>query len=53
MHKSPKHLQNELYYALYMLKSRFHTPYDLLKYWGFAGPCREPHPSIEDFRRDV
>lgn len=49
MHKS-EHLQHELYFALYMLKSKFHSPGELISYWGFAGPCREPHPVIEDYR---
>jgi hypothetical protein len=48
MHKSSEHLQHELYFALYMLKTRFHAPKDLLIYWSFAGPCLEPHPAIED-----
>lgn len=52
MHKSSEHLQNELYFALYMLKSRFNTPKDLLAYWSFAGPCREAHPAIEDIQRN-
>lgn len=34
--------------AVYLLKTRFHTPFDLLKYWAFSGPCLESHPIIED-----
>jgi hypothetical protein len=24
----------------------------LLKYWSFAGPCIEEHPSIEDYKKN-
>jgi len=34
--------------AIKMLKNRIETPADLLRYWGFSGPCLEPHPKIED-----
>ena len=34
--------------ALYLLKKRFHTPHDLLLFWGFVGPCLEEHPAVED-----
>lgn len=34
--------------AMILLKKRFHTPYDLVLYWHMSGPCREPHPEIED-----
>lgn len=38
--------------AVMLLKRKFHTPYDLIVYWGFSGPCREPHPAIEDINDD-
>lgn len=53
MHKSSSQLQHELYFAIYMLRTRFDTPKDLLIYWSFAGPCREPHPDIEDIHRSA
>lgn len=43
--------KDELHLALYLLKQRFHTPIDLLKYWAFAGPCQEPHPDIENCKK--
>ena len=33
--------------AMYILKNRIKTPWDLVKYWGFSGPCDEAYPSIE------
>jgi hypothetical protein len=44
-------LDEQLHLAVYLLKNRFHTPGDLLKYWAFSGPCTESHPEIEDFKR--
>lgn len=41
--------QQQLYLALYLLKKKFNTPYDLIKFWAFAGPCIETHPQIEDY----
>lgn len=41
----------QLQLALYLLKSRFNTPIDLIKYWAFAGPCIEPHPDIENYSK--
>ena len=40
--------KDELHLALYLLKQRFNTPIDLIKYWAFAGSCQEPHPDIEN-----
>jgi len=40
--------QDRLNLTLYLLRERFNTPIDLLKYWGVSGPCTEPHPAIED-----
>lgn len=34
--------------AKILLKRKINTPYDLIVLWSFSGPCREPHPSIED-----
>lgn len=34
--------------AVKMLKTRINTPYDLIRYWAFCGPCIEPHPARED-----
>jgi hypothetical protein len=34
--------------AKILLKNKIHTPFDLIVFWSFSGPCREPHPSIED-----
>jgi hypothetical protein len=42
-------VDEQLHLALYLLKNRFDTPVDLIKYWAFSGPCLEAHPSIEDF----
>lgn len=42
----------QLNLAIYLLRKRMHTPIDLLKYWAFAGPCIEAHPSIEDYTQD-
>lgn len=44
---------SQLSLALYLLKSRFHTPIDLVKYWAFSGPCTEKHPPIEKLSGDV
>lgn len=38
--------------AVYMLKHRFNTPMDLIKFWSFSGPCLESHPSIEDYNKN-
>lgn len=38
----------ELQRAMIILYRNIHTVDDLLKYWHFSGPCREPHPDIED-----
>ena len=35
-----------------ILNKRFNRPIDLLKYWSFAGPCIEEHPSIEDYKKN-
>lgn len=50
MGKSKKE-NDELNLAIYLLKTRFNCPGDLVKYWAFSGPCLEAHPSIEDFSR--
>lgn len=42
----------QLNLAIYLLRRRMHTPMDLLKYWAFAGPCIESHPTIEDYIQD-
>lgn len=34
--------------AKLLLKNKIHTPFDLIMFWSFSGPCREPHPAIED-----
>lgn len=34
--------------AKLLLKNKINTVYDLVVFWSFSGPCREPHPSIED-----
>lgn len=39
--------------AIYLLKNRFHYPIDLIRYWGFSGPCLESHPSIEDYPSSI
>ena len=39
--------------AVYVLRERFHTPMDLVKYWGISGPCIEPHPAIEDIDNET
>jgi hypothetical protein len=41
-------VDEQLHLALYLLKNRFNTPVDLVRYWAFSGPCLENHPSIED-----
>ena len=41
-------VNTDFHRAMILLKKRFHTPYDLIVYWGFSGPCIEPHPEIED-----
>lgn len=43
------HQQDELYLALFLLKTKFNNPIDLVKYWHFAGPCIDPHPAVEDY----
>jgi len=42
-------LTNEYSIAIYLLKNRFNTVDDILRYWSICGPCQEPHPSIEDY----
>lgn len=51
--KQPKgniDVQLEFQRAMVILYKRVKTVDDLLRYWHFAGPCREPHPSIEDIQ---
>jgi len=36
--------------AKFLLDKRFHTPWDLIKYWGFSGPCLEDCPEVEKVR---
>lgn len=43
-------VNDDFHLAVYMLKNRFHTPIDLIRYWSFSGPCMEAHPIIEDYR---
>ncbi len=42
-------VDEQLAIALYLLKNRISTPFDLIKYWAFSGPCLESHPSVEDY----
>lgn len=37
----------ELLVAVYLLKNRFNTPWDLVKHWAAFGPCIEEYPEIE------
>lgn len=48
--KQDKNIDQKLEFqrAMTILYKRIHCVDDLLKYWHFSGPCREPHPSIED-----
>lgn len=50
MFKSEKE-NDEFYLAMFLLKKRFNSPIDLIRYWAFSGPCRELHPEIEDLKR--
>jgi hypothetical protein len=52
MSKSQEQQKEEFQLALYLLNKRFNRPIDLLKYWSFAGPCIEEHPSIEDYKKN-
>jgi len=49
---NPQTRNEQLNLAIYLLRKRLHAPIDLLKYWAFAGPCVEDHPSIEDYTQD-
>ena len=40
-------LKQDFYRARFLLKERFNTVDDLLRYWSFAGPCMEVCPKIE------
>ncbi|MEN9820709.1 MAG: hypothetical protein RL176_611 [Pseudomonadota bacterium] len=42
---------DEFNLAMYLLKNRFNSPMDLVRYWAFTGPCIEPHPFIEDYSK--
>ena len=44
---NPSAAKTEFELALYLLKKRLNTPVDLIKYWGFTGPCMEKYPDIE------
>jgi len=41
-------IKEQYHMAVYLLKTRFHTPHELLQYWAFSGPCQESHPIVED-----
>lgn len=43
-------LTDDFFLAMYLLKSKFNTVDDLLRFWSFSGPCLETHPSIEDYK---
>jgi hypothetical protein len=45
-------INTDLQRALILLKKRFHTPHDFITYWAMSGPCKEPHPAIEDIIDD-
>lgn len=47
----PKKENDELNLAIYLLNKRFNTVTDFIRYWAFAGPCTEKHPSIEKLSR--
>ena len=38
--------------AVKMLQTKIHTPIDLVKFWGFSGPCHEDCPEIEKIKKD-
>lgn len=40
-------MEQELILAMFILNKKFNTPWDMIKYWGFSGPCRENCPEIE------
>lgn len=43
-------LNEDFYRAVYLLNNRFNNPTDLVKYWAYAGPCRENQPFIENIK---
>ena len=38
--------------AMHLLKTRIKYPIDLINIWSVFGPCVEPHPAIENLRRE-
>ncbi len=48
--KQDRNIDDQLNFqrAMIILYKRINTVDDLLKYWHYSGPCREPHPPIED-----
>jgi len=40
-------LRQEFYRARFLLNNKFNTVNDLLRYWAYAGPCKEKHPAVE------
>jgi len=47
-HRNAK--KDDFFRAKFLLKNRFNTVDDLLRYWAFSGPCREQHPAIENIK---
>lgn len=50
---NPQEAREEYNLAIYLLKHRFNNPMDLLRYWGFCGPCLEDYPEIEKIAKSA
>jgi hypothetical protein len=44
--------KEDFYRGLFLLRKKFHTPNDLLKYWSFCGPWDYDCPSIEKVQKN-
>lgn len=40
-------IRQDFFRAKFLLKNKFNTVDDLLRYWAFSGPCLEKYPAIE------
>jgi hypothetical protein len=39
--------------AVFLLKNKFNSASDLVKFWSFCGPCHEKYPDIEKIRKNI
>jgi hypothetical protein len=46
-------MREDYYRAVFLLKNRFNTVNDLVKYWAYAGACDQGQPEIENINQNL